>query len=277
SLEAFAAIIADELNVKAVRLLDVASEEAQGMGVEQRLSVNARAAGPRLGKQVQTVIKGSKTGDWSVDGSGQVTSGGIALEEGEYSLDLVAGDSSAMEGHAVGVLRGGDFVALDTRVTPELEAEGTARDVVRAIQSERREAGFEVSDRIRLTVDGDPQVVDAVAAHRELVAGEVLAVEVAVPAAPAEGAHSASEKVSGGTVTVSVTRAGPGDGPCDRRRLRAGGAAGRAAPAAGAGRCGDGTPASASTASRISRPREAGHGMLGAEPTDEGTGMLSRR
>ncbi|MFC7373964.1 isoleucine--tRNA ligase [Brachybacterium sp. GCM10030268] len=207
SLEPFAALIADELNVKHVRLLDVTSEEAQGMGVEQRLVVNARAAGPRLGKQVQAVIKGSKSGDWSVDETGRVTSGGIALEDGEYSLDLVAGETSAMEGRVVGVLRGGDFLALDTRVSPELEAEGTARDVVRAIQSARREAGLDVSDRIRLTVDGDEAVTSAVAAHRDLVAAEVLAVDLAVPAAAAEGAHSASETVSGGTVTVSVARA----------------------------------------------------------------------
>ncbi|MGO1896216.1 MAG: class I tRNA ligase family protein, partial [Brachybacterium sp.] len=206
SLEAFSGIISDELNLKAVRLLDVASEEAQGMGVEQRLSVNARAAGPRLGKQVQTVIKGSKSGDWSVDENGVVTSGGIDLVEGEYTLDLVAGESSAMEGRAVGVLRGGDFVALDTRVTAELEAEGVARDVVRAIQAARRGAGLEVSDRIRLTVDGDESVVAAVSVHRDLVSAEVLAVELAAPAAPAEGAHEATEKVSGGTVTVSVAK-----------------------------------------------------------------------
>ena len=109
-----------------------------------------------------------------------------------------------MEGHAVGVLRGGDFVALDTRVTPELEAEGTARDVVRAIQSARRAAGFDVSDRIRLTVGGDDTVTAAVATHRDLVSAEVLAVELTVPAAPTEGAHTVSEKVSGGAVTVSV-------------------------------------------------------------------------
>jgi isoleucyl-tRNA synthetase len=206
SLQGFTGIIADELNVKTVRLLDVASEEATGMGVEQRLAVNARAAGPRLGKQVQTVIKGSKTGDWSVAEDGTVVSGGIALEEGEYSLDLVAGESAALEGRAVGVLRGGDFLALDTRVSPELEAEGTARDVVRAIQSARRSAGLDISDRIHLTVDGDEAVVAAVAAHRDLVAAEVLALEVAVPAAPVEGAHAETEKVSGGTVTVGVSR-----------------------------------------------------------------------
>ena len=169
--------------------------------------VNARAAGPRLGKQMQGAIKGSKTGDWSVAEDGTVTSGGIALEEGEYSLDLVAGESAALEGRTVGVLRGGDFLALDTRVTPELEGEGTARDVVRAIQSARREAGLDISDRILLTVDGDEAVTAAVAAHRDLVAGEVLAVGLEVPAAPAEGAHAASEKVAGGAVTVSVRRA----------------------------------------------------------------------
>ena len=207
ALEPFAGILRDELNVKAVRLLDVASEEAQGMGVEQRLSVNARAAGPRLGKQVQQAIKGAKSGDWSVAGDGTVTAGGLELVDGEYTLDLVAGESAALEGRAVGVLRGGDFLVLDTRVTPELEAEGTARDVVRAIQAARRDAGLDVSDRIRLTVDGDAQVVEAVAAHRDLVAGEVLAIEVQVPAAPAEGAHAAAEKVAGGSVTVSVAKA----------------------------------------------------------------------
>ncbi|GAB2539100.1 isoleucine--tRNA ligase [Brachybacterium huguangmaarense] len=207
ALEPFTAIIADELNVKSVRLLDVASDEAQGMGVEQRLSVNARAAGPRLGKQVQQAIKGAKTGDWSVAEDGTVTAGGLDLVEGEYALELVAGDAASAEGRAIGVLRGGDFLVLSTALTPQLEAEGTARDVVRAIQAARRDAGLDVSDRIRLTVAGDDAVVAAVAAHRDLVASEVLAVDVAVPADPADGAHAATEKVAGGTVTVSVARA----------------------------------------------------------------------
>ncbi len=207
ALEPFAAVIADELNVKAVRLLDVEGEEAHGMGVEQRLAVNARAAGPRLGKQVQQAIKGAKSGDWSVAEDGTVTAGGLELRQGEYTLDLVAGHGAASEGRAIGVLRGGDFLVLDTAVTAELEAEGTARDVIRAIQSARRDAGLDVSDRIRLTVDGDDAVVRAVVEHRDLVAEEVLAVDVAVPAAPAAGSHAATEKVTGGSVTVSVTRA----------------------------------------------------------------------
>ena len=86
--------------------------EAAAYGVEQRLTVNARAAGPRLGKDVQTAIKGSKTGDWSVADDGTVTAGGIALVEGEFTLETVAG--AADDASAVGMLPRGGFVVLDT-------------------------------------------------------------------------------------------------------------------------------------------------------------------
>lgn len=207
-LEPFTDIIRDELNVKAVRLLDVASEEAGKMGVEQRLNVNARAAGPRLGKDVQRAIKGAKSGDWCVAEDGTVTSGGLDLVEGEYTLDLVAGDSSDAEGRSIGVLRGGDFIVLDTRVSPELEAEGLARDVVRVVQSARREAGFEVSDRISLAVAGSESVLEAVRAFETLVCHEVLATSVAYSEGALAGADfETTEKVTGASVTVQVKRA----------------------------------------------------------------------
>ena len=156
ALAGFESIVADELNVKAVRLLDADAPEAASYGVSQRLTVNARAAGPRLGKDVQTAIKGSKSGDWSVAEDGTVTAGGLVLEEGEYTLETVAG--SADDGSATGMLPRGGFVVLDTAVTPELEAEGLARDLVRAVQQARRDAGLDVSDRIALTIGGSDAV-----------------------------------------------------------------------------------------------------------------------
>ena len=75
----FESIVADEVNVKAVRLLAADAPEAASYGVSQRLTVNARAAGPRLGKDVQQAIKGSKSGDWSVAEDGTVTAGGLEL------------------------------------------------------------------------------------------------------------------------------------------------------------------------------------------------------
>jgi isoleucyl-tRNA synthetase len=174
-LSGFEGIVADELNVKAVRLLDAAAPEAASYGVSQRLSVNARAAGPRLGKDVQLAIKGSKSGDWSVDGDGTVTAGGLVLAEGEYTLETVAdasGDS------ATGMLPGGGFVVLNTEVTPELEAEGVARDLVRAVQQARRDAGLDVSDRIALAIAAPADVLAAARTHEVLLAGETLATSV---------------------------------------------------------------------------------------------------
>ena len=185
ALVGFEPILADELNVKQVRLVEAGSEAATAYAVEQRLTVNARAAGPRLGRDVQTVIKGSKSGDWSVSGDGTVTAGGIDLQEGEYALETVASEASA--GTATAVLPRGGFVVLDTTVTPELEAEGVARDLVRSVQQARREAGLDVSDRIALTVSGPDDVLAAARTHEQLVAGETLATSVAYEGAAETG------------------------------------------------------------------------------------------
>ncbi|ABL80712.1 MULTISPECIES: isoleucine--tRNA ligase [unclassified Nocardioides] len=181
ALAGFEAIVRDEVNVKEVRLLATESPEASSYGVEQRLTVNARAAGPRLGKDVQAAIKGSKSGDWSVADDGTVTSGGLVLAEGEYTLETVAG--SADGGSATGVLRSGGFVVLDTTVTPELAAEGLARDLVRAVQQARKDAGLDVSDRIALTIGGSDEVQDAARTHEQLITAETLATSYDVVAA----------------------------------------------------------------------------------------------
>ncbi|MBA8794641.1 isoleucyl-tRNA synthetase [Friedmanniella endophytica] len=180
ALAPFTALIADELNVRGVELVEL-SEAGAAMGVSQTLQVNARAAGPRLGKDVQTAIRAAKSGDWSVGDDGTVVSGGIALQEGEYTLQTVITGAGEGEDHrAVGTLPGSGFVVLDTEVTPELAAEGVARDVVRAVQQARRDAGLEVSDRIRLVLGGEDEVRAAVERHAELIREETLTLELEV-------------------------------------------------------------------------------------------------
>jgi isoleucyl-tRNA synthetase len=181
-LSSFVGIVADEVNVKQVRLLDPDAPEAASYGVSQKLTVNARAAGPRLGRDVQKAIQGSKSGDWSVAEDGVVTAGGLQLVEGEYSLETVAG--SADEAAAVGVLPTGGFVVLDIEVTPELAAEGLARDLVRAVQQARRDAGLDVSDRIALTIGGSDAVQAAARAHQQLITDETLATSFEVVPGP---------------------------------------------------------------------------------------------
>jgi len=175
SLKDFGAIIADEVNVRTVTLRDASDASQADFGVSQRLMVNARAAGPRLGRDVQQAIKGSKTGDWSVAEDGTVTSGGLALREGEYTLETVVDEAAAGGSRATAMLPGGGFVVLDTEVTPELAQEGLARDIVRAVQQARRDAGLDVSDRISLTVTGHQEVWEATVAHQALIVEETLA------------------------------------------------------------------------------------------------------
>lgn len=180
SLAQFDDILRDELNVKQVELVELQDETPARYGITHRLSVNARAAGPRLGKQVQQAIQAARTGDWS-EANGVVTAGGIELVPGEY--DLVLETTGRPEGEALALLDGGGFVLLDTTTDASLEAEGLARDVIRAVQDTRKAAGFEVSDRIRLQLlFSSHDDAHAVTAAFELadVAGETLAVEHAV-------------------------------------------------------------------------------------------------
>jgi isoleucyl-tRNA synthetase len=173
ALAPFEEILRDELNVKSVVLVELTEHSAADYGITSRLNVNARAAGPRLGKQVQQVIQAARAGDWG-ETDGVVVAGGIELAAGEYELVLERASDAASG--ALALLGGGGFVLLDTATTPELEAEGTARDIVRAVQDARKAAGLEVSDRISLTITGDDAASAAVAAHRDLIAGETLAV-----------------------------------------------------------------------------------------------------
>jgi isoleucyl-tRNA synthetase len=176
SLKDFGAIVADEVNVREVVLRDLREASQADFGISQRLTVNARAAGPRLGRDVQQAIKGSKSGDWSVAADGTVTAGGLELVEGEYSIETVV-DQSQGGSTATAMLPGGGFVVLDTEVTPELAQEGLARDVVRAVQQARRDAGLDVSDRISLTVTGSQAVWEATVAHQALIVEETLATQ----------------------------------------------------------------------------------------------------
>ncbi|WP_315071101.1 isoleucine--tRNA ligase [uncultured Microbacterium sp.] len=230
SLGQFEDILREELNVKSVELVTLADDTAAEYGIAHRLSVNARAAGPRLGKDVQKAIQAARSGDWS-EVSGVVTAGGIVLEPSEY--ELVLETTGRPEGEALAIVPTGGFVLLDTRTTPELEAEGLARDVIRAVQETRKNADFDVSDRIQLVLrfqdDVDTQAVvsafDLAGIAAETLAEEYYVIDAqgdsifghgAVLAAAAGVTPEFSAVIPAGTYanagdfTIAVTRMGAG-------------------------------------------------------------------
>ncbi|MEU8817705.1 isoleucine--tRNA ligase [Actinoplanes sp. NPDC048796] len=194
ALSGFADLLADEVNVKEVVFTGDVTAYSQKV-----LTVVPRALGPRLGKQVQQVIKAVKAGDWElVDGA--PVAAGVTLQEGEYELKQVASDVE----NSAPLPAGAGVVVLDTAVTPALAAEGLARDVIRVVQQARRDAGFEVSDRITLVVSASAPVREAVEAHRDFVAGETLATGLSF--GPVASGGFAGEVGDGEQVTVEVSR-----------------------------------------------------------------------
>jgi isoleucyl-tRNA synthetase len=154
-------LVAGELGVKAVRLATSAEEFA-----EVEVMPLLKVLGPKYGRDLGMIRGLLREGDFTL-ADGTVRVGDWTLEAGEFELR-----TRAREGFSV--LDGDGFaVALDTDITPELALEGEARDLIRAIQEMRREAGLEVTDRIRLK-HPPGAVWDE---HGDWIAGETLAVE----------------------------------------------------------------------------------------------------
>ena len=192
SLQPFLELVADEVNVKHVGLSDDVASVASF-----ELQVVPADLGPRLGGQTQQVIRAVKAGDWQRGADG-VVAGGIALLESEYTLRLAAkGDAASTP-----LSNGGGVVLLDTVVTPELEAEGVTRDLVRLVQQARRKAGLQVSDRIRLTLGVPESIRRQVSAHLALLTEATLATSVDWTGA------GTNEELDGEPVHVSVAAVG---------------------------------------------------------------------
>jgi isoleucyl-tRNA synthetase len=176
-LHALAPLLAAELNVKRVRW--ATSGDAL---VTLEAKPNFRHLGKRFGKSTPAAAQAV-----AALGAEAIR----AFEHGEPVLVTVDGAEHALQPDDLAVLRrasgeyavqeeGGYVVALDPALTPELRAEGTARELVSRVQRLRKDAGLVVSDRIRLDVRGPAEVEAAVRAHRGYIAGEVLATELRV-------------------------------------------------------------------------------------------------
>jgi isoleucyl-tRNA synthetase len=195
-LAPYADLIRDELNVKAVAF----AADMAAFGTFQ-LQVNARAVGPRLGEDMKRVMAASRSGDWQTRPDGRAVVGGVELEEGEFALRLVPN-----EGVAGAALPGNDAVAvLDVEVTPELEEEGIARDLVRLVQQSRKDADLHVSDRIRLVLVLDQAGEAAVRKHEVYLREQTLAQAVDYGGS-GDGMHASAGKLASGEAKVFLAK-----------------------------------------------------------------------
>ena len=190
-LEPFRSTIRDEVNVKDVEL--TADVDSAG---SFEVVVNAKIAGPKLGKDVQRAIKNVKAGNYERRGDDVVVDGDIVLTPELYTERLVAENPESTARVDADAAVG--LVVLDTNVTEELEAEGWAADVIRGLQDARKREGLEVSDRIAVVLAVPAEKEEWARRHAEHIAAETLATSFDVVTEPVEG----HDVVDGVTATV---------------------------------------------------------------------------
>ncbi len=191
-------LVADELNVKEIRF---ATDDSELVRVEVR--PNFRALGQKVGKKMPLLQKAIK----ALPGEAQEA----LLGGGEWTLDLdgepltLTSEDVEVRRHVrEGLIAQTDdnlTVALDTAITPDLVTEGLAREVVNKVNTMRRDAGFEVTDRIEMKLGTTEAVKKAFEVHGEYIRGEILATEVAFE--PCEGTEW---DLNGEAATILLTK-----------------------------------------------------------------------
>ena len=201
TLNRLADLIYDELNVKAI----IFTEELDAFA-EVTLKPNFRVLGPRYGKGVQAIAKTLAAGnalelkaELEAAGTLQVDAAGetYTLESTDIEVQTQNREGFSVEVDAK------KFVALSTELTHELTLEGLAREFVNKIQNMRKEADFNVSDRIKLTVETtSPLVAETFQVHKDYILRETLT--TAVVETPGENAFTLTQKLNGEPATLSV-------------------------------------------------------------------------
>ena len=185
-------LVADEINVKGVEPIAHGSDL-----VDRRVKVLLPKVGKRLGAAIPAVMAAARDGAVEIHDDGTVTIAGQTLAAGEVEIQATPRPGTAVAEDD------GLVLVLDTAVTPELRAEGDARELARAVQDLRREAALALDDRITLWVDG---LGDGVAAHLPGVLADTLADPGSGPAPT--GVQRARVELGGGPVDIALRKVG---------------------------------------------------------------------
>jgi isoleucyl-tRNA synthetase len=201
AIEARADLVTAELNVKE---LDFVTDESELVSYEAK--PNYRALGPRFGNKMPQVAAAVAALDAAHVAAVLAEGGEIGVNIDGHDHSLGAEDVTLalqpLEGYEVEA-EAGHAVALQLELDDELRREGLAREVVHAVQNARKDAGLEITDRIVLTLAGDPDLLAAAQAHQDYLAGEVLATTVSYDGAT----NGATAKIDGRELKIGVSRA----------------------------------------------------------------------
>jgi isoleucyl-tRNA synthetase len=200
AIEARADLVTAELNVKE---LDFVTDESELVSYSAK--PNYRALGPRFGKKMPQVAAAVEALDAAHVAAVLAEGGeiGLSIEGTDHTLgpDDITLALEPLEGYEVEA-EAGHAVALQLELDDELRREGLAREIVHAVQNARKAAGLEITDRISLTLAGDPDLLEAAQTHQDYLTNEVLATSVSY-----DGANGTAATIDGKALSIGVTRA----------------------------------------------------------------------
>jgi isoleucyl-tRNA synthetase len=194
-------LVLEELNAKAVRTIEDETEVVS-YDVRPNLPVLGRKYGAAVGpvRTLLAAVPARIVADTVRRGQK------VILESYELEPEDILLQAQDGPGHAA-AQDAGYTVAVTTAITPELADEGLGRELVRRLQDMRREAGFELSDRITTWYLGDGDIARVFGSHGDYIRGETLSTAI-VAGDPPEDAHRAEHDLEGTRVVLAVRRNG---------------------------------------------------------------------
>ena len=199
-LQEMTALMADELNIKEVVLVE---DETEFSDISYR--PNFRTLGPRFGKRMKEV--GTRIGQLTAEDIELLRAGGtIAVADGEIGLDDIDVQRQEKEGVVVAI-DNNLGVGLDVQLDDELIAECTAREFVNRVQNMRKDASLDVADRICIGVEGDAELERAVDQYRAYISAETLALELVVGTLPERIVLDQEWQVNNHAGKIAIARA----------------------------------------------------------------------
>ncbi len=184
-VEPYAELLEDELNVKEIRWA-----ADRNVYVHHEIKPIFPKTGPRFGKKMPEVKKALDAADGDALAAELERAGKITIQLSDGPAELSAEEVEVRLVEREGTATQGDrelLVALSTELTPELEAEGLAREFVHWVQQARKKEDLDYADRIRVAYEAGAEMKAAVDAHLEWIQGETLAVEITGTASAAAG------------------------------------------------------------------------------------------
>lgn len=172
----FSEIIAEEVNVKEIKIIEEISQFA-----ENKLQINFKKIGAKFGAKIKEITNAIKEGDWQKINDKTIKIAGVELIDDDFELKLTTKNIDEKKS-AIMPLPSNDYlVLLAIEITKELEDEGIARDIVRAIQQNRKDANLEITNHINLEIfSSNPRIIEVALGFENYIKNQVLAENIKI-------------------------------------------------------------------------------------------------